>query len=200
MEETQYQRLRQFLAKLRPGQVPSNMRPELVELLQDCCDMFSGSAEEGMEAYKLQRMEDPEWHPPSLAFTIERHGGTAMGSSRAELQSWFVDLDRRVAECEVTGYRQLSPRAAGVDVKPIADELTTLIISGTQDERLQWSAGGHVRVRSGRIFGADFVPKQTLEGRRKRLVKAMEERLAPHGWHRRGSWWEQNGPKEKSER
>ena len=197
MEETQYQRLRQFLAELSPGRVPSNMQTELVQLLQDCWPMFSGSAEEGMEAYKLQRMEDLEWHPPSLAFTIERHGGTAMGSSRAELQSWFVDLDRRVAECQVTGYRQLYPRAAGVNVKPIADELATLVISGSQDERLQWSAGGHVRVRSGKIFGTHFVPKQTLQGRRERLVKAMEECLAPHGWQRRGSWWGRNEPKEK---
>lgn len=190
MEETQYQRLRQLLAKLPTGPVPPKVQPELVQLLEDCWGMFRGSAEEGMEAYKLQRMKDPEWYSPSLGFTIERHGGAALGSSRAELQTWFVDLDRRVAECEVTGYRQLYPRAAGVDVKPIADELAKLIISGSQDERLQWSKGGHVRVLSGRIFPAELVPKQTLEGRKRRLVKAMEEHLAPHGWQLRGSWWE----------
>lgn len=198
MEEAQYQRLRQFLAKLPAGRVLSEMQSELVELLQQCWGMFSGGDEERMGAYKLQRMEDPEWHPPSLAFTVERHGGTAIGSSRAELQTWFVDLDRGVAECGVNGYRQLYPRAAALDVKPIADDLAILIISGSRDECLQWSASGRVRVRTGRILGSDSVAKQTLEGRRKRLLKAMEERLVPHGWQRRGSWWQRNEPKQKS--
>lgn len=189
MEETQYQRLRQFLAKLPAGRVPSKVQPKLVQLLEDCWGVFSGSTEEGMEAYKLRRMEDAEWHPPSLAFNIERHGGTSSGSSRAELQSWFVDLNRKVAECQVTGYRQLYPKAAGLDIKPIADELVKLITSGSQDERLQWSAAGRVRVLTGRILSSGAVPKQTLEGRRNRFVKAMEERLASRGWQRRGSWW-----------
>lgn len=187
--ETRYQQLRQFLAKLSPGPVPSEVEPELVQLLEDCWDMFNGSTEGKMEAYKLQRMEDPRWHPPSLSFTVERHGGTALGSSRAELQRWVVDLDGRVAEYQTDGYRQLYPRAASVDVKPIADELVALILSGSQDERLRWSAGGNVRVLSGRIFPAISAVKRTLEGRKSRLTYAMQERLAPHGWQLRGSWW-----------
>ena len=90
----------------------------------------------------------------------------------------------------VEGYRQISPRAAPVKVRAIAEELTKLITSSSQDERLQWSVAGRVRVLTGRIFSAGPVPKQTLGGRSKRLLKAMEERLAPHGLQRRGSWWE----------
>lgn len=152
MEETEYQRLREFLAKLSPGQVPSEMQPELVQLVEDCWDMFSGSREKGMEAYKLQRMEDPEWYPPTLAFAIERHRGMTYGSSRAELQTWYMDIDRKMAECTATGYRQTYPRAPSVDVKAIADELLELITKGSRDERLQWSDSGRVRVLSGKIF------------------------------------------------
>lgn len=189
MEETQYQRLKQFLEKLSAGRIPSAVQPKLVELLEDCWDTFSGSTEERMEAYKIQRMENPEWCPPSLAFDIERHRGMTYGSSRAELQTWYVDIDRKVAECAVTSYRQKYPRADGVNVKPIADELVKLITGGSRDERLQWSANGRVRVLSGRVFPAYSAVKQTLEGRKNRLVRAMEERLVPRGWERRGSWW-----------
>lgn len=129
IEEARFQRLRQFLAKLTAGQVPSDVQPKLVQLLQNCWDMFTGSAQEGMDAYKLLRMEDPRWNPPLLSFMIERHGGMVLGSTRAEQQRWGVDLDSRVAECQAIGYRQLYPRQAPVDVKPIAEELTKLITS-----------------------------------------------------------------------
>jgi hypothetical protein len=31
----------------------------------------------------LGRMEEVVWEPPILSFTVERHGGTVQGSSRA---------------------------------------------------------------------------------------------------------------------
>ena len=189
MKNGRFQELRQFLTKLPAGQIPSDKQTTLVQLLQDCWDAFRGSGEEGMATYKLTRMEEPTWRPPHLTFIIERHGGTVMGSTRAEIQIWDVDLDSKAVECEVAGYRQLYSRDAILDVKPIADELAKLIICRNQDERLQWSAAGRVRILTGGILSARS--KQTLEGRRKRLLKAMEERLAPHGWTRRGSWWEQ---------
>ncbi len=157
--------------------------------------MFRGSTETRMEAYKLVRMKDLEWKPPSLAFEIVRHGGTTLGSTRAERQIWYVNLDSRQAGCEVVGFRQLYPRDVVFDVKPVADELSKLIICGSQDERLQWSADGRVRILTGKILSAQS--KRTLEGRRRRLLKAMEERLAPHGWRRRGSWWQRKDWEEK---
>lgn len=190
MEERLFQKLKQFLTKLSPGRVPQEIQPELVQLLEDCWGMFSGSDQEGMGAYKIQRMEDPSWNPPVLSFTIERHGATVSGSTRAELQEWVVDLDRRVSECLSTGHRQLYPRETPLDVKPIADDLAKLIISGHQDERLRWSGTARLRILTGRILSTGSIPKQTLERRRKRLLKALEERLVPYGWQRRGSWWE----------
>lgn len=188
MEEGPLEELKQFLTKLPAGHVSSGEQLRLVQLLQNCWHLFSGSTEERMEAYKLERMKDPEWRPPSLAFEIERHGGTALGSTRAEIQIWFVDVDNLEAKCLAGGYRQLYPREAVFDVKPIADELSKLIICGSQDDRLQWSATGRVRILTEKILAARS--KQTLEGRRKRFLRAMEERLAPRGWSRRGSWWE----------
>ncbi len=89
----------------------------------------------------------------------------------------------------VKDYRQAGPRQSAVDVNPIASELTELIVNGHNDERLQCSTDGRVRILSGKIFAANSAKKQTLEGRKKRLVKAMEERLPQLGWLRKGSWW-----------
>ncbi len=190
MAEAHFELLRQLLTKLSDGQVPLDKRPELVELLEDCWDMFSGSDQESMEAYKLERMDEPWWDPPLLKFIIERHGGTVLGSTRAERQCWNVDLDRRIAECNVIGYRQLHPKQAPVDVKPIAEELVKLIINGSQDDHLQWSKDCRVRILTERIFPPYSAPKRTLEGRRNRLSNAISGRLTQHGWQPRGSWWE----------
>ena len=193
MEESHLQLLRQFLSKLPTREVPIEMQPELVRLLKYCWDMFIGSDQEGMEAYKLERIEKPRWDPPLLEFMIERHGGMVLGSSRAERQCWSVDLDRKIAEYNVIGYRQLYPRAAPVDVEPIADELVELITKHRQDERIRWSKDGRVQILSERIFPTGSASKQTIEGRRSRLSKAIEERLTQHGWQRRQSWWERKG-------
>jgi len=96
---------------------------ELEELLAECWDEFVGDYG-GMEPHKLLgRMEDVLWSPPILEFVIERHGGTAMGSSRAELQHWTIDVEHKTVTMHVEGYRQISPRAAPLDVKPIAHDI-----------------------------------------------------------------------------
>lgn len=56
-------------------------------------------------------------------------------------------------------------------------------------QRLRNRKSQLVRILSGRFFPANSARKQTLEGRKKRLVKAMEERLTQFGWLRKGSWW-----------
>ena len=82
-----------------------------------------------MEAYKLGRMEDISWNPPVLSFTIERHGGTVMGSTRAELQNWNVNVETRSATCGVGGHRQLEPMQARLNVKPMAEEIVASILN-----------------------------------------------------------------------
>lgn len=189
MEDICLQRFRQFMVNIPNGDVSADNRSELVGLLANCWDRFTGSDMERMRANKLARMEDIAWHSPSLSFSIERHGGTVLGSTRATLQRWVVDLDQGVAECHVEGYRQIYPRSASVDVEPIADELVKLIVKGKQDERLQWTKGGNLRVLSGRIFPDSSAPRETLEGRRGRLGGAISKRLLPLGWQSNCGWW-----------
>ena len=184
-----YDELRQLLGRLPSGQIPEHEIPRVALLLRDCWRMVYGGADTKMGPSKLERMEDVQWSPPSLVFQIERHGGTVLGSTRGERQRWMVNLDTREAKCETAGYRQLYKRDTSFDVKPVAEELSNLIISKSQDKRLQWSASGRVRVLTGSILPGGH-SKQTLQGRRKRLFKAMEGHLSPHGWRRLGSWWE----------
>jgi hypothetical protein len=73
---------------------------------------------------------------PVLSFRIERHGAMGVGSTRAELQNWRVDLDRKTAQCERSrSYRQALPRAEVVRIEPIARELADSIIAGYGNRR-----------------------------------------------------------------
>ena len=189
MENVEFQQLKQLLLNLPTGPVKSGVEEELVQLLASCWHMFSGSGEEGMEAYKLGRMEDSAWNPPEFLFTIERHGGAALGSIRAELQEWVIDMDRKEASCYTVGHRQIERRGPSVKVQPIAEEISKMIIGVSQDRRLRWSKNGHVRVLTGTIFPIYSAPKQTVEGRRRRFLRALEKLLIDQGWQCRGSWW-----------
>ena len=121
--------LRDYLNRLEPG--PVEETTHLERLLAEVWDDLSGD-NGGMAVYKrfIRRMEQVEWHRPILTFLIERHGGTVLGSTRAELQRWTVDLDRQTATCERTGHRQLSPMERRVDVVSIADDVARKITHG----------------------------------------------------------------------
>lgn len=190
MDETHLHQLKQFLMMLSPGRIPPDAEDELILRLKNSWDIFNRSPSGDIEAYKLERMENPWWKPPYLTFTIERHGGMALGSTRAETQKWTIDIDRRETAVDVIGYRQLKERQPPVNVKPIAEELSKLILSESSDERLKWSVDGRVQVLTGKIFPMLKSPKKTVLGRRKRLLKVLGELLAHHGWKRKGSWWE----------
>jgi hypothetical protein len=76
-------RLKALLIKARPGPVENT---EVEGLLIECWGLLGGSSQEGTTADKLSgRIENLRWQPPYLLFQIERHGGTVMGSSRAEI-------------------------------------------------------------------------------------------------------------------
>ena len=107
---------RKRLSELPPGHVQEvDKVDEVAALLAGCWQFFSGARAERIHAGKLQRMEDLQWDPPVLSFTIERHGGMGMGSTRAELRSWRLDLNRRIALCELSrSYRQVLQPAEGL--------------------------------------------------------------------------------------
>jgi hypothetical protein len=185
--EEDIEQLRRFLARISPGSVSPVDRAELVHVLGYCWDSLGGSREQAMAEYKLDRMEAPSWNPPVLSFTIERHGATVMGSTRAEKQHWSVNVDKGIAEQYAEGYRQLTPKDSNFDAKPLADELAGIILRGGKDDRLEWSATGSVRLLTGEIIPAGI--KRTIEGRKKRLIDEVDKRLAPKGWTRRGARW-----------
>lgn len=173
--------LRKRLLGLAPGEIAE---PAFVAaLLANCWHEFKGSTAERMHAGKLGRMEDVRWEPPVLSFTVERHGAMSMGSTRAELQHWVVDIDRRATRCERSrSYRQALARAEGVRIEPIARELADSIVAGGSDPRLKWLGDGTVRILMARIFPYDSGYMQTVTGRRKRLRAALEALLSESGW------------------
>ena len=83
--------LRQFVTLCPPGPIQDTRT--LSQLLAACWDDLEGGRVHGMNAGKLRRLEKAQWKPPTLEFLIERHGGTMMGSTRAELQLWEIHIE-----------------------------------------------------------------------------------------------------------
>lgn len=175
----------EYLASIKPGPIPDTI--ELEPLLVACWQQLDGGDAQGMAFYKLRgRMEEVEWEPPILSFTIERHGATVMGSTRADLQRWQVNVDERTAICWTAGTRQVYPRQPPLDVRSIAEEIAQLVVNHQEDERLRWKKDGSVHVNISRILPEGSAVKQTLEGRRIRMRDAVQERLNQEGWQKVG--------------
>jgi hypothetical protein len=170
-----------YLEALSPGSLADT--EQLEALLASCWHEFDGSSDKGMTGCKLRdRMEQATWDPPRIEFVIERHGGTVLGSSRAEIHSWTVDVQAKTATCGKGSHRQLRPMASGLDVHPLAEEIAQLILDRSQDARLTRSADGSVRVAIGKVIATGSAVPQTLSARRKRFRLALKERLEPRGW------------------
>lgn len=172
--------IRQHCGSLPPGPVADV--PTIERLLAAVWNELSGD-DGGMGAYKLtNRMEKPIWNPPILTFRIERHGAASLGSSRAEVQEWTVDLERLTASVKVAGRRQIGPLQPKSDVKSIAADLCSAILTGKQDDRLKWDGTSWVRVLMGKVLPERSAVKATLAERRKRLRNELTRLLAPEGW------------------
>jgi hypothetical protein len=175
--------LRRYLATLPPGPIKDDAT--LRRLLSEAWSAFAVDLGPSDTA-KVWRAEGFEWRPPVLAFDIERHGGTVLGSTRAELQHWEADVETGTARFVREGRRQLYPIQQAFDTARPADELAEAIRERRADPRLTWSKNGRVRVRTSTVLPEAC--KQTTEGRRKRLIRDLTKRLPD--WTRRGSWWE----------
>src|SRR4051794_33633574 len=82
------------------GQEPGGLHDteELERHLADSWAAFEGHDAEDMTPEKLLgRMEQAEWSPPVLTLVIERHGRTCLGSSRADLHRWTINVIERTA-------------------------------------------------------------------------------------------------------
>lgn len=182
-EENSMNNLLDYLGSIQSG--PISNKSELESLLATCWDEFDGSGEESTEDYKLLgRMEDIIWKPPILSFTIERHGATVRGSSRAELHEWEVNVKEKTASCYKGRFRQLQPKQPKLDVGPIAKEIVQLILDCQEDERFKRNKDGSVLIKIGKIIPAGSALKQTLGGRRRRFREKVNELLSNAGWQK----------------
>lgn len=158
---------------------------DLAFALGKCWHMLTGSETTKMAAFKLTRIEEVEWLPPILSFTIERHGSIALGSTRAELQSWKVDLDKMTTTPSIGGrYRRVRPTAAAVrrsEMTNDAEELAAIMQHFQPDSRLVWKDLDTVCIKVGEIIPNDCV-RQTLVGRRKRFRNILRDVLGREGW------------------
>jgi hypothetical protein len=178
--------IRRYFATLEPGEVSDNDRREVEALLSGCWDQLQGSDEGGMAGYKLRgRTEEMQWKPPALTFNIERHGALVMGSSRAEVHQWRIDLDRQSAELATIRRRQKRPMDKRLEVKPLAAEIAASICAGREDQRLKWDEAGRVRVLTSVVIPASN--NQTTSSRRRRFAAELERVLVPSAWRRKRS-------------
>jgi len=161
---------------------------EVERLLAASWHLLNGSNKGGMEGCKLHgRMENVVWNPPVLKFFVERHGGTMVGSTRAELQHWEVNLDATTAEITKTGYRQLEPMAPRISIKGMEEEIVQAILNGDDDKRFFIdSHNGDLVVNASAIFRTGSGFKRTVEGRRMRLCNYVADILTEHGWQKVG--------------
>ena len=180
--------LRSILKCLAPG--PILHATEIERALADCWHEFVGNDEHGMEPYKLiGRMEKVEWRPPILSFTIERHGGTVLGSTRAELHRWQVNLDEMTANCSMAGQRTVGPTSKAVrqnELQLVAQEIADLVRQAVTDPRLIWKDSDTVHVVIEQIIPTTSGFARTVQGRQKRLRQALEEVLGKDGWQHAG--------------
>jgi hypothetical protein len=176
-------RLLKYLGAIQPG--PISDSDEVQSLLAECWDEFSGGDDEGMSGDKLYyRMGNVRWDPPNISFNVERHGSTVLGSSRAEIHEWIINVEDRTANCCKYGNRQLKPMQLRLDVRPMAEEIGRLIIDQQVDGRLRWSEDGTVRVLIGKILPERSAVPKTLGGRRKRFRQRLDELLRHEGWRK----------------
>lgn len=173
-------KLHRYLAAVPPG--PITDTGTLARLLADAWGEFGGDDGGIIPAKHLNRMEDVAWKPPLLTFTTERHGGTVMGSSRATLQEWTVNVEKMTVACVEARHRQVRPMQARLDLAAIAEEIVAQVVNRQQDHRLKWYADGRVRVLVGKVLLEGAAVRQTLAGRRKRLRAAVKERLEMERW------------------
>src|ERR1051325_3940629 len=177
------EKLEKYLGGFPPGPIPdpSDLAWLVAEVWSDL-----GGDDSGMDGRMLfGRMEGVVWNPPLLTFSIEQYGSRYFGSTTGTIHDWTVDMAETSAICTKTRTRQQHFIPPRMDVAPIADEITFLIVNGKKDQRLEWYADGRVGVLIGGILPDASSVNETLDARRKRLKLLMllvKKRLAEYGW------------------
>jgi len=168
----------------------------IVNLLAQCWPNFTGSGSNGMTAAKIRddRLESTTWNPPCIEFDIERHGGIILGSTRAEIYSWSVDLVTQSAISMQTGRRQVKQQAPKWFAAPEAQKFADLINKGLKHEGLEWKSPERVRILIDKIIPGSRPASQkdpTKQRRSKQFRTELEKLLKPT-WRRSNSFFIKN--------
>jgi hypothetical protein len=177
------------LTNIPAGEISGEMAKKIRSLLADCWHEVHGGTAHSTTAEKLRgRAENLRWYPPFLDFTLERHGPTVLGSSRAPLHEWRLDFETATATCDLGGYRQLSPTAPKVDVKPLVAEAIAAVREGpawhcelAKSGLVLWKTDDEVWIMHGRLIPNDGYAR-TIAGRRRRFRKQLIEQMKADGW------------------
>lgn len=176
--------LRDLLSTMPPGHMSDGDCLQVLAELSQCWESIPGSEVKSTTADKLRRAEEVCWTPPILSFSLERHGGTVLGSSRASLHYWEVDTEQPEARIVKTSARQLSPKAQVMDIEKMANEIATLILNGVDDRRVTWLEDRQrVQVNIGEVIPESN--PQTTQGRRKRFRVVLASLMSEANWTRK---------------
>ncbi|MDX5327519.1 MAG: hypothetical protein LPK06_01845 [Marinobacter sp.] len=175
-----------FLAGIKQG--PVEETGELARLLSDVWNDLPGSHDQKTAPYKLisRPLEDVIWSPPLLLFTLERHGGTVNGSSRAELHRWEVDVERWQASILSKGRRQLTKQDKRYNPAPDVEAICTAVRSRANADGLVYRDDGSVKVIVKDIVEARN--NQTLAARRRRFRELLQNRMSEIGYVERSQY------------
>lgn len=176
--------LRAAVADLPAGKAPAAVVEPLLAKAWEYVDVHDHDFG-GMEGYKLiGRTEGLTWNPPILAFDIERHGATVLGSTRADVQSWRVNIETRTAEMVGAKNRVVGKLAARLDVGALADDLFADLRAGQARPWLASKPDGTIRIVVGCLPGLEegSAVNQTLTGRRRRFKAEIAKRVDAAGF------------------
>jgi hypothetical protein len=178
-------KLIEFLLSLQNGDVSKSNVSKLEHLLCECWDRFSGSASEGMEAYKLiDSMKDVYFKYPFLYFVVELKGDTVLRSNRTDLYNWLLNIENKQATCQKKRYLHAEPRSNSLYIVLIAKEVIRKILNHQKDPRIKWENNGTVRLLMEEMISTGR--RTTLNYRRKKIRGKVDEILLPIGWRKIG--------------
>lgn len=182
------EQLRDALRDVPHGPLETDDAARITYLLAECWEQIPGADETSMQAYKLSRAERLSWRSPCLSFEIERHGGTVLGSKRAELQHWTVDLETLKATYTEGKYRQLTPAAPRLDVRPLAKAVCDAVQQGPETDAelvrngtVVWQEPTQLTIKPSLLIDNGGF-RQTIESRRKRLRNELIKQMSTLGW------------------
>jgi hypothetical protein len=173
----------QYLTRIAPGAIADTR--VLDDILADKWDRFNGSSENYMAAHKLLgRMEDADWRPPILSFSVERH--SVENPTQAPVERWVVDLLCNTARISGVTTRKLFHLGLDLSIETAAEEIVRSILSGEPDERLLRKPDGILCIAATWVFYKGSGLNRTVGVKRRTLCDLIEVEVKDHGWMRMG--------------